>query len=597
MELSPALSAKFEKLQNSYPVKRSALIPMLMYAQDEYGCVSDEMIAEIGRQLDLNNVQIEETLAYYSMLHRRPWGKHHVQICTNVACMLKGGNELLERAKRRLEIGHKETTADGVFSLEEVECIGACTGAPAMQVNYDFYENLTPLKFDRIIEDLDAGKRPEPEPVISGALHDRNVLETPLISRRWGMKDSHKLDVYVMQGGYQALHKALKEMTPESIIEEVKKSSLRGRGGAGFPTGMKWSFVPKDSPKPKYVVCNADESEPGTFKDRYLMERDPHMLIEGILIAAYALGARTNYIYTRGEYKYLIDIMDVALDEARVAGLLGENILGSKFNSEIYTHTGAGAYICGEETALLSSLEGFRGHPRMKPPFPAISGLYASPTVVNNVETLTAVPDIIKMGGAAYQKLGTEKSGGTKVWSVSGHVKQPGVYELPMGYDDMEKFIMEDCRGMLNGSKLKAVIPGGSSVYIMRADQIVDQDVRMDYEGLVAGGSMVGPGGFIVMDETVDVFESTKNLTEFYKHESCGWCTPCREGTDLLVKIFKRIENGGGRPEDVQLMLDLCDNIEGKSFCPLGDAAAWPIQSAVKRFPEDFEKHLNSQEE
>src|SRR5436190_7470507 len=403
MDLSPQLTAKFEKLQTSYPVKRSALIPMLMYAQDEYGCVSDEMIAELGGRLDLNNVPIEETLAYYSMLRRKPMGKHHVQICTNVACMLKGGYTLLDRAKKRLEIGHKETTNDGVFSLEEVECIGACTGAPAMQVNYDFYENLTLLKFDRIIEDLDAGRHPTPEPVISGALHERHPAETPLISRRWGMKDSHKIDIYLMQVGYQALEKALKEMTPEGIIEEVKKSNLRGRGGAGFPTGMKWSFVPKDSPKPKYVICNADESEPGTWKDRYLMERDPHLLIEGMLIAAYALGARTNYIYTRGEYKYLIDIMDVALTEARVAGLLGERILGTNFSCEIFTHTGAGAYICGEETALLSSLEGQRGHPRMKPPFPAVSGLYACPTVVNNVETLTAVPDIIKMGGEAYQ--------------------------------------------------------------------------------------------------------------------------------------------------------------------------------------------------
>jgi NADH-quinone oxidoreductase subunit F len=355
---------------------------------------------------------------------------------------------------------------------------------------------------------------------------------------------------------------------------------------------MKWSFVPKDSPKPKYVVCNADESEPGTFKDRYLMERDPHMLIEGMLIAAYALGSKATYIYTRGEYKYLIDIMDVAIEEARKERLVGNNILGTNFSCEIYTHTGAGAYICGEETALLSSLEGLRGHPRMKPPFPAVSGLYACPTVVNNVETITAVPDIIKMGGEAYQKLGTEKSGGTKLWSVSGHVNSPGVYELPMGYDDMEKFIMEDCGGMLDGKQLKAVIPGGSSVYIMRADQIIGKDVRMDYEGLVAAGSSVGSGGFIVMDETVDVFESTKNLTEFYKHESCGWCTPCREGTDWLVKVFKRIDNGGGRLEDAQLMLDLCDNIEGKSFCPLGDAAAWPIQSAIKRFPEDFKRRL-----
>jgi NADH-quinone oxidoreductase subunit F len=416
----------------------------------------------------------------------------------------------------------------------------------------------------------------------------------PLQLRRVLLENSASLDVYRANGGYEALKKVLDGMSPDDVIGEVKKSALRGRGGAGFPTGMKWSFVPKDSPKPKYVVCNADESEPGTFKDRYLMERDPHMLIEGMLIAAYALGARTNYIYTRGEYRYLIEIMDRALDEARAAGLLGEKILGTGFNCEIYTHSGAGAYICGEETALLNSLEGLRGHPRMKPPFPAVAGLYGCPTVVNNVETLTAVPDIIKMGGEAWQKLGTEKSGGTKVWSVSGHINRPGVYELPMGYADMEKFIMEDCGGMRDGRALKAVIPGGSSVYIMPASDIVGKNVRMDYEGLVAAGSMVGSGGFIVMDETVDVFESTKNLTEFYKHESCGWCTPCREGTDWLVKVFRRIETGGGRPDDAQLLLDIVDNIEGKSFCPLGDAAAWPIQSAIKKFPEDFRRRVEN---
>src|SRR5215510_11985567 len=415
----------------------------------------------------------------------------------------------------------------------------------------------------------------------------------PLQLRRVHLENSRSLDVYRRNGGYEAIKKVLDSMSPDDVINEVKKSSLRGRGGAGFPTGMKWSFVPKDSPKAKYVVCNADESEPGTFKDRYLMERDPHMLIEGMLIAAYALGAHTNYIYTRGEYKYLIDIMDVALDEARAAGLLGEKILGTDFACEIHTHTGAGAYICGEETALLSSLEGFRGHPRMKPPFPAIEGLYASPTIVNNVETFTSIPQIIEMGGDNWRNLGTEKSGGTKLWSISGHVKRPGVYELPMGYADMEKFIFQDCGGMLrDNKKLKAVIPGGSSVYIMNAEQIIGKNVTLDYEGLVAAGSMLGTGGMMVMDETVDIMESTKNLTEFYKHESCGWCTPCREGTDWLVKIFNRISVGGGRPEDSQLLLDLCDNIEGKSFCPLGDAAAWPIQSAVKRFPEDFEKKL-----
>lgn len=414
----------------------------------------------------------------------------------------------------------------------------------------------------------------------------------PLSLKRVHIENGHTLKVYRETGGYKSLEKAF-GMTQDAIIQEVKDSALRGRGGAGFPTGMKWSFVPRDSPKPKYVVCNADESEPGSFKDRYLLERDPHALIEGMVIAGFALGAATGYIYYRGEYNYLIGVMDEALKEAREAGLLGENILGSGFSMDIHTHTGAGAYICGEETALLSSLEGFRGHPRMKPPFPAVEGLYACPTIVNNVETLTSVPQIIEMGGIAWRDLGTEKSGGTKLWSISGHVKKPGVYELPMGYADMEKFIMEDCGGMLRSDKkLKAVIPGGSSVYIMNAGQILGKGVTLDYEGLVEAGSMLGTGGMMVMDETVDIMETTKNLTEFYKHESCGWCTPCREGTDWLVKIFDRIAAGGGKPTDAQLLLDICDNIEGKSFCPLGDAAAWPIQSAIKQFPDDFKKWI-----
>src|SRR5881296_418651 len=449
MELSPILSAKFEKLQSSYPVKRSALIPMLMYAQDEFGCVSDEMIAEIGRRLDLNNVQVEETLAYYSMLHRKPWGKHHVQICTNVACMLKGGNELLERAKKRLEIGQKGVTADGVFSLEEVECIGACTGAPAMQVNYDFYENLTPLKFDRIIEELDAGKHPAPEPVISGALHERHELETPLISRRWGMKDSHKIDVYLMQGGYKALEKALKEMTPESIIDEVKKSNLRGRGGAGFPTGMKWSFVPKDTPKAKYVICNADESEPGTCKDLPLMEMDPHQLIEGMVIAARAIGSHQGFIYIRGEYRYVLDIVEGALGEAYARGYLGKNILGTGFDFDLLAHTGAGAYECGEESALMESLEGKRGYPRIKPPFPAVVGLYGCPTIINNVETLSNVTLIAERGAVWYAGIGRPpKNTGPKLYCLSGHVRRPGVYEAPLGVPLME-LIHERAGGLL----------------------------------------------------------------------------------------------------------------------------------------------------
>src|SRR5947209_5974730 len=374
MELSPQLTARFDRLQNLYPQKRSALIPRMLYAQDEFGFVSDEMISEIATRLGLRSVAVEETLEYYSMLRRKPMGKHHVQVCTNVACMLRGGYEVLNQAKKRLEIGHKETTKDGIFSLEEVECIGACTGAPAIQVNYDFYENLTPSSFDKIIEELDAGRKPAPVPVISGALHERDPQETPLISRMFGITDSRKIDVYLQHGGYQALEKALKEMTPAAIIDEVKKSNLRGRGGAGFPTGMKWSFVPKDTPKAKYVICNADESEPGTCKDRPLMEMDPHQLIEGMVIAGRAISSHQGFIYIRGEYRYVLDIVDGALGEAYARGYLGKNILGTGFDFDLLAHTGAGAYECGEESALMESLEGKRGYPRIKPPFPAVVG-------------------------------------------------------------------------------------------------------------------------------------------------------------------------------------------------------------------------------
>jgi len=589
MELSPQLTAKFEKLQNAYPVKRSALIPMLLFAQDEYGQISDEMIAEIARRLGLNTVQVGETLAYYSMLHRKPWGKHHVQVCTNIACLLKGGDELLERAKKRLEIGHKEVTQDGVFSLEEVECIGACTGAPAMQVNYDFYENLTPLKFDRIIEELDNGGHPTPESVISGALHERRPGETPLISKRWGVKDSHKIEVFKKHGGYQALEKALKEMTPESIIDEVKKSGLRGRGGAGFPTGMKWSFVPKDSPKAKYVICNADESEPGTCKDRPLMEMDPHQLIEGMIVAGRAIHAHRGFIYIRGEYRYVMEIVERAIEEAYAGGYLGANILGSGFDFDLLIHTGAGAYECGEESALMESLEGKRGYPRIKPPFPAVVGLYGCPTIINNVETLSAVPSIILEGGEAYANRGTPKNGGTRLLCVAGHIAKPGIYEIPLGMN-MKKFIYEMAGGIPGGKELKAVIPGGSSCPLMTADEI---DVPMDYDSVAKAGSMLGSGGMVVMDEDTCMVDMARRIMHFYAHESCGWCIPCREGTTWLRKMLERFHAGLGRREDIDLMAELAKNMLGRTFCPLGDAAALPTISIVQKWRNEFEDHLN----
>jgi NADH-quinone oxidoreductase subunit F len=588
MQMSPQLAARFETLQNAYPVKRSALIPMLMYAQDEFGYISDETIAEIAARLGLHTVQVEETLEYYSMLHRKPVGKHHVQICTNVACMLRGGYDLLDRAKKRLEVGHKETTKDGVFSLEEVECIGACTGAPAMQVNYDFYENLTPQKFDKILESLDAGQRPTPEAVISGAIHERETGEIPLISKRWGIADSNKLDVYLQNNGYKALEKALQQMTPDSIIDEVKKSSLRGRGGAGFPTGMKWSFVPKDSPKPKYVICNADESEPGTCKDRPLMEMDPHQLIEGMVIAGRAIGSHQGFIYIRGEYRYVLDIVQAAITEAYSRGYLGKNILRSGFDYDLLIHTGAGAYECGEESALMESLEGKRGYPRIKPPFPAVVGLYGCPTIINNVETLSAIPAIILEGGEAYSKLGTPKNGGTRLLCVAGHVNKPGIYEIPLGMN-MKEFIYGMAGGIPDGKKLKAVIPGGSSCPLLTADEI---DIPMDYDSVAKAGSMLGSGGMVVMDEDTCMVDMARRIMHFYAHESCGWCIPCREGTTWLRKMLERLHAGYGRTQDIDMIGELSKNILGRSFCPLGDAAAMPTISIVQKWRNEFEDHL-----
>jgi NADH-quinone oxidoreductase subunit F len=589
LQMSPELTARFEGLQNAYPVKRSALIPMLMYAQDEFGHISDEVITEIAARLELRTVQVEETLEYYSMLHRKPMGKYHVQVCTNVACMLRGGNELLDRAKKRLEIGHKEVTKDGIFSLEEVECIGACTGAPAMQINYDFYENLTPLTFDRLIQELDNGRKAEPVPVISGALHDREPGEIPVISKRWGIENSTTIDVFLQNGGYQALEKALKQMTPESIIDEMKKSNLRGRGGAGFPTGMKWSFVPKDSPKAKYVICNADESEPGTCKDRPLMEMDPHQLIEGMVIAGRAIGSHQGFIYIRGEYRYVLDIVQGAITEAYERGYLGKNILGSGFDYDLLIHTGAGAYECGEESALMESLEGKRGYPRIKPPFPAVVGLYGCPTIINNVETLSAVPAIILGGGEAYANLGTPKNGGTRLLCVAGHVNKPGIYEIPLGMN-MKEFIYGMAGGITGGKKLKAVIPGGSSCPLLTADEI---DIPMDYDSVAKAGSMLGSGGMVVMDEDTCMVDMARRIMHFYAHESCGWCIPCREGTTWLRKMLERLHAGYGREQDIDMLSELSKNILGRSFCPLGDAAAMPTISIVQKWRSEFEDHLH----
>jgi NADH-quinone oxidoreductase subunit F len=405
--------------------------------------------------------------------------------------------------------------------------------------------------------------------------------------------DLHKIDVYETNGGYEALRKALKEMKPEDVTEEVKKSNLKGRGGACFPTGLKWTFMPKGNEKPKYLCCNGDESEPGSFKDREIFERNPHQFIEGTLLACYAMGCRTAYVYVRGEYFKWINLLQTAIDDAYKKGYIGKNILGSDFSTNIYIHRGAGAYICGEESALMNSIEGKRGYPRVKPPFPAANGLWGNPTTINNVETLSNVPEIIKNGGEWFSKIGEPKHPGTLLFGVSGHVNKPGVYELETGIPLMT--IIDDyCGGVLDGKEIKMIIPGGTSMPPLTREEALT--IKMDNESLKAIGSSIGTAGVIVMNEDADLPNVLERIAHFYYHESCGQCTPCREGTGWLLRILKRINKGQGKMSDLDLLINISENIEGNTICALGDAAAWPVKWTIRKFRKDFEAKIPIEE-
>ncbi len=408
----------------------------------------------------------------------------------------------------------------------------------------------------------------------------------PILTKIVGMEDSHTLAVYEREGGYQALAMGVK-IAPAEIIELVKDSGLRGRGGAGFPCGMKWGFLPdpEKNPGPRYLVANADESEPGTFKDRVILRQNPHLLIEGCILSCFALQAKHCFIYIRGEYAEEARILERAIAEAKAAGYVGRDVMGTGFDLEIIVHRGAGAYICGEETALLESLEGKRGYPRIKPPFPAVVGLYGRPTVINNVETLACVPAIVGRGPDWFSSIGPEKNSGPKLYAVSGHVERPGVYELPMGVSFRE-LLEEHCGGVWRGRQLKAMVPGGSSTPVLTAEEAMA--VNMDFDSLAAAGSMFGSAAVIVMDETTDMVKVALNLMRFYHHESCGQCTPCREGCGWLEKILARFYEGRGRAEDLDTILDICDNIAFKTVCPLGDAARMPTESYVRKYRDEF---------
>jgi NADH-quinone oxidoreductase subunit F len=568
-----ALEPQAREIIQRYDHARAAALPLLWLVQETFGYISSEAEFWVGRLLGIAVSHVREVVSFYTMFRTKPAGRHELRVCTSLPCRLRGADDVLAAIKGQLGISPGETTADGELTLTEVECLCACEIAPMAQRDEEF------------IGPLDGGL--ESAPAASPAFI---ATDGPVLSTRFKDPEGTWFDSYTVGGGYQAARKALFSMTSAEIIEEVIRSNLRGLGGAGFPTGRKWSFIPKASPKPKYLVVNADEGEPGTFKDRYILERDPHALLEGMLIAAYAIESHKAYVYIRGEYFRPAHRFARAVEEAYANGWLGRNIQGSGFDLDVVIHRGAGAYICGEETALLTSLEGGKGFPKLKPPFPAISGLFQCPTIVNNVETLACLPYIVVHGATEFAALGTPRQGGTRLFSISGHVNRPGLYEAPVGVA-LRELIETYAEGVRGGRKLKAVIPGGISAKVLTADEV---DVGMDFDSLMAAGTMAGSAGVIVMDETTCMLEALESAVKFFAHESCGQCSPCREGTGWIYRIVQRIVDGRGRPRDLDDLLAIARDMEGKTICVFADAAAWPVQSYITKFRAEFEEHIRT---
>ena len=586
MKLS-ALEGKAGGILKRYEYPKAAMLPLLWLVQENQGYVSQEAEAWVARMLGVARSYVREAVSFYNMYHTKPVGRRELRVCTSLPCLLRGADDLLDRIKESLKISPGETTPDQQVTLTEVECLCACEMSPMAQLDERFVgplegETVNTLIQDALTEPGNPESTPEPDPFICS--------DGPVLSTRFKDPEGTWLEAYVADDGYLAARKALTSMTPAAVIEEVTQAKLRGLGGAGFPAGRKWSFIPKETTKPKYLVVNADEGEPGTFKDRYIMERDPHALLEGMIIAAYAIGSHKAYVYIRGEYFRSAKRLQRAIDEAYSQSWLGKNIQGTGFDLDVVIHRGAGAYICGEETALLTSLEGGKGFPRLKPPFPAISGLFASPTIVNNVETLACVPFILRHGAERFAEIGTEGQGGTRLFCVCGHVVRPGVYEASVGVT-LRELIEQAAGGVRDGNKLKAVIPGGISAKILTADEI---DVAMDFDSLMAAGTMAGSGGVIVMDETTCMVRALESAARFFADESCGQCSPCREGTGWVHRILRRIVGGKGGVQDLDDLLAIAGDMEGNTICVFADAAAWPVQSYIKKFRHEFEEYIRT---
>jgi len=567
-----------QQIMAKYPHKESALMPALTLVQKAYeNNLTKELVAEIAEIIGVTPSRAFGVATYYSMFNvNKNVGKYHIQVDTNVPATLMGALKLFSYISEKLGIKHGETTPDGLFTLTKVECLASCGTCPVIQVNDVYYELMTPEKVDMLIDSLRKGIMPE-LPVEYNWGSQCNVL-----LKNRGEKNATSINVYKKTGGYQVLAKALK-MTPEEIILEVKNSQLRGRGGAGFPTGVKWSFLPKNTGKPIYLICNADEGEPGTFKDRQILAYDPHLLIEGMAISAHALGCKLAFIYIRGEFNWIAKILEKAIDEAKKDGQLKD--------LDIIVHLGAGSYVCGEETALIESIEGKRGLPRMKPPFPAVSGLYNCPTIVNNVETLASIPYIVENGADAFKKWGSEGGYGFKLYGVSGAVNKPGVYECPMGITFKE---LIDLAGGVKG-KMIGVIVGGLSVPILTPEELKKgTGLRMDYESCIEYGTSLGSGGIMVITDEFSIPEIAARTIQFYNHESCGQCTPCRQGSGMMVSLLNKIVSGKGEKGDIEKILWLCDNIKGNTLCPTGEAYSSPIKAMINKYRLKFEKLITN---
>jgi len=586
MDFKP-LEAKAGEVIGRYEERGAAMLPLLWLVQEALGRITPEGEQWVADKLGVAIAHVREVVSFYTMFRTEPVGQQHIQVCVSTPCWLRGSRNVLAQLRERLGVSPGQTTPDGKVTLSTVECLCACEVAPAAQVNDQYVGALDGARIETILQH--ASQRPEAALEIPEAQAFVSHMG-PVLSSRFRDAEGTGYDAYCAAGGYTAARKALTSMTPQQVIEEVTKSNLRGLGGAGFPTGKKWGFIPKDSPKPKFLVVNADEGEPGTFKDRYILERDPHALIEGIVIAAFCIGAHKSYVYIRGEYVLPAQRFARAVEEAYEHGWLGKSIQGSGFDLELVIHRGAGAYICGEETALLSSLEGGKGFPKLKPPFPAISGLFRCPTIVNNVETLACVPPILNNGAEWFARMGTAKQGGTRLFSLCGHVVRPGLYEAPVGVT-LRDLIYGYAGGVRDARQLKAVIPGGISAKVLTASEI---DVAMDFDSLMAAGTMAGSAGVIVMDETTCMVEALRAASHFFADESCGQCSPCREGTGWILKILDRILAGKGRMEDLEVLLGAAGNMEGKTICVFADAAAWPVQSYIQKFRAEFEHHITT---